>query len=85
MWLGFWRVEVAPSSKFHDQAVGLFVDVSVNWNVAGAACASVGVYVKFATGALAGACTTTVPDALEVPFTFATINWIGKVPTWLNV
>ena len=37
VWLGFCAVEVAlPSPKFHDQLVGLPVDVSVNWTARGA-------------------------------------------------
>ena len=30
VWVGFLRVDVPPSPKFHNQDVGLFVDVSVN-------------------------------------------------------
>jgi hypothetical protein len=39
VWLGFWAVLVVPSPKFHDQEVGLAVDMSVNWT----ACPAVGV------------------------------------------
>ena len=37
VWLGFWAVDVVPSPKFHDQAVGLPTDVSVNCNACPAA------------------------------------------------
>ncbi len=37
--MGLWRVEVLPSPKFHDQAVGFSVitweEVSVNWTLSG--------------------------------------------------
>src|SRR5437868_6659779 len=49
VWDGFCAVEVEPSPKFHDQAVGVFVEVSVNVTLSGAA-PDVGEVVNDATG-----------------------------------
>jgi hypothetical protein len=39
VWVGFWRVEVCPSPKVQDHAVGfsemMVDDVSVNWTFSG--------------------------------------------------
>ncbi|OPY47700.1 MAG: hypothetical protein A4E42_00261 [Methanoregulaceae archaeon PtaU1.Bin222] len=52
MWAGFWRVEVVPSPKFQDHAVGFSVtivdEVSVNWTLSGFG--HWDMKVKFATG-----------------------------------
>ncbi len=52
-WLGFCAVEVPVSPKFHDQLVGLFVDMSVKLTVNGTV-PLVGVPLKLATGAGGG-------------------------------
>ena len=54
MWLGFCAVDVVPSPKLHDQAVGLPDDKSVKLTVSGAA-PVVGDAVKLATGGAGGA------------------------------
>jgi hypothetical protein len=47
--VGFWRVEVLPSPKFHDHAVGTLVEVSVNWMTCPTR-GAVGLNEKFAVG-----------------------------------
>jgi hypothetical protein len=47
---GLFTPDVLPSPKFHDHAVGVFVEMSVNWTVSGVV-PEVGEPVKFATGA----------------------------------
>jgi hypothetical protein len=49
-WEGFWRIDVEPSPKLHDQPVTVPVDVSENTTFIGAAPA-VGPLTKSATGA----------------------------------
>jgi len=49
VWLGFWMELVPPSPKFHDQDVGLPVDLSVNVMVCAVTGAS-GVKMKAALG-----------------------------------
>jgi hypothetical protein len=35
VWTGFWRVEVLPSPKVQYHAVGVLLEVSVNWTLRG--------------------------------------------------
>jgi hypothetical protein len=69
-WLGFREVEVPPSLKFQDQAVGAPVDVSVKWTGCPAAWEA-GVNVK---DAVTGAATVTVLVVLVDPVPFVTVS-----------
>jgi Flp pilus assembly protein TadG len=70
LWLGFWELEVPPSLKFQDQAVGVPIDVSVNWTACPAA-GEAGVNVNDATTATA---TVTVRVVLADPVPFVAVR-----------
>jgi hypothetical protein len=80
-WVGFWRVEVVPSPKFHAHELGEFVDVSVNKTVRGAS-PVVGVTVKFATGGYTGALTVirSVIERVSLPPVLMTVKLTVYVP-----
>lgn len=69
-WPGFRDVEVPPSLKFHDQAVGAPVDVSVNWTV----CPADGEEGANVNDAAMAAATVTVRVALADPVPFVTVS-----------
>ena len=75
-WLGFCNALVEPSLKFHDQAVGLPVDVSVNCTDCPAA-GETGLYVNDAASA---ATTVTVRVVVFDPDPFVTVNVTVRVP-----
>jgi hypothetical protein len=76
-WLGFWDVLVEPAPKFHCQAVGLPVDVSVNCTACPAT-GEAGLNVKDATSSLIGfsASTAQLEQVAKTKITKSTYPYI---------